>query len=150
MILSKVDQFATALALSTAGAATILFGDVMDLGAGNRPLFDISHLYLVVQISTTVTSGGAATIQFQLASDAQAAIAIDGSATIHWMSNALPKATLVAGYIVGIIAMPKMPIYERYLGILTVIGTAALTAGNASAFLVENPSNWVAMADGNQ
>lgn len=150
MILDELTEFADALALSTAGAATILYGDVIDLGAGSKPLWDIDNIYLVINIDTAVLSGGAATVQFQLASDAQAAIAIDGSATVHFATAAIPKATLVVGYTVAVVQLPKLPLYERYLGILTVIGTAALTAGKANAFLTRDPYNWTAMADGAQ
>lgn len=148
MILDELTEFADALALSTAGTALILVGDVIDLGAGSRPLYDIDGLYLVITIDTLPTSGGASTVTFTLASDAQAAIAVDGSATVHWQSAAIPKATLVAGYVVAVVQLPKFPAYERYLGILQQTGTAALTAGKFNAFLTLDPSNWAAFADG--
>lgn len=150
MILSEVDEFADALALSTAGTALILVGDVMDLGAGPNPLYDIDNLYLVITIDTAVTSGGAASVTFTLASDAQAAIAVDGSATVHWTGGAVAKATLVAGYVYGIVQLPKQPLYERYLGILQQTSTTVLTAGKFNAFLTRDPSNWKAMTDGIQ
>lgn len=150
MWLDELNEFADALALNTGAAGTYLVGDVIDLGAGSKPLYDIDDLYLVITIDTAVTSGGSATVQFILASDAQAAIATDGSATQHWASAAIAKATLVAGYVVAIVELPKQPVYERYLGILQVTGTAALTAGKFNAFLTLDPSNWVAIADGNQ
>lgn len=150
MWLDELNEFADALALNTGAAGTYLVGDVIDLGAGSKPLYDLDDLYLVITIDTAVTSGGSATVQFILASDAQAAIAVDGSATQHWASAAIAKATLVAGYVVAIVELPKQPVYERYLGILQVTGTAALTAGKFNAFLTLDPSNWVAIADGNQ
>lgn len=150
MILSEVDEFADALALSTAGTALILVGDVMDLGAGPNPLYDIDNLYLVINIDTAVTSGGAASVTFTLASDAQAAIAVDGSATVHWTGAAVAKATLIAGFTYGIVQLPKLPLYERFLGILQLTSTTVLTAGKFNAFLTRDPSNWKAMTDGNQ
>lgn len=141
MIIDKRNEFADATALSTASPATILFGDVIDTGGDG--INDIDGLYLVILISTTVTSAGSATVQFHLASDAQAALAVDGSATYHWSSSAIAKATLVAGYTVCAIHLPKGT-YERYVGILTTIGTAALTAGAASAFLTPDISTWKA------
>lgn len=150
MILSEVDEFADALALNTGAAGTYLIGDVVNLGAGAKPNYNIDDIYLVISIDTAVTSDGAATVQFQLASDAQAAIATDGSATLHWQSAAIAKATLVAGYVVGVTELPMLPVYERYLGILQVTGTAALTAGKVNAFLTPDPSMWTAVADGNQ
>lgn len=150
MILSEVDEFADALAFSTAGTALVLVGDVMDLGAGPNPLYDIDNLYLVINIDTAVTSGGATTVQMTLASDAQAAIAVDGSATVHLVTGAIAKATLVAGYTMMIAQLPKLPLYERFLGILQIANTSAITAGKFNAFLTRDPSNWKAMTDGNQ
>ena len=151
MILDKLSQFASALALNTGAAGTYLVGDVIDLGAGPRPLYAIDDTYLVIQIgSTAVTSAGAATVQFQLASYTAAAIDTAGLSTIHFQTGAIPKATLVANYVVAVVELPRLPVYSRFLGILQVTGTAALTAGTFSAFIVRDPSLWVAVADGNQ
>jgi hypothetical protein len=149
MWLDELNEFADALALSTAGTGIANVGDIIDLGAGSKPLNDIADLYLVITIDTAVTSGGAATVQFLLVSDS-GAIATDGSATQHWASAAIPKATLVAGYVVAVVPLPKQPLYERYLGVQQNVGTAALTAGKFNAFLTLDPSNWVAIADGTQ
>lgn len=148
MILDELTEFCDATALNTGGAASYLIGDVVDLGAGSKPLYDIEHLYLVITVDTTATSGGAATGQFHLASDAQAAIAVDGTATYHWSSSARTVASLVAGLVVAVVPLPKLPIYERYLGILQTTAVAAFTAGKVNAFLTPDPSNWAAFADG--
>lgn len=150
MILSEVDEFADALALNTGAAGSYLVGDVMDLGSGPNPLYAIDDLYLVITIDTAVTSVGAATVQFSLCSDAQAAIAVDGSQTTHWQSGAIAKATLIAGYVVGVVELPKQPLYERFLGIVQTTGTAAVTAGKFNAFLTPDASIWKAMTDGIQ
>lgn len=136
MILDKRNEFADATALSTAATGLALVGDVIDLGTDG--INDVEDMYLVIQIDTAVTSAGAATVEFQLASDAQAAIAVDGSATVHAKSAAIPKATLVAGYTAIQIELGKGQ-YERYLGILQNVGTAALTAGKINAFLTNVP-----------
>lgn len=144
MWLDELAEFADALALSTAATGIANVGDIIDLGAGAKPLYDIADIYLVITVDTAVTSGGSATVQFLLVSDS-GAIATDGSATQHWASAAIPKASLVAGYVAAVVALPKQPVYERYLGIQQNVGTAALTAGKINAFLTLNPSNWVAM-----
>ena len=149
MILDELNEFADALALSTAATGIANVGDIIDLGAGSRPLFNVDELYLVINIDTAVTSAGAATVQFLLVSDS-GAIQTDGSASQHWASAAIPKATLVAGYTVAILELPRLPIYERYLGIQQNVGTAALTAGKINAFLTPDPSNWTPIADGSQ
>jgi hypothetical protein len=155
MILDERNEFADAR--SVAGSAgTALIGDVIDRRtiAPHLPT-DIdadesAPLYLVIQTDTEITTGGSAgTIRFQLASDAQADIATDGSATIHFDTGPLVtddaaanSPQLNAG---GLIACFRLPPFgrdwERYLGLLRVIGTTTVTAGKINAFLTKNPSN---------
>jgi len=147
MILDELCEFADATALSTAATGRAVVGDqiplsvVGDIGAGDP-------IYLVIEVDTAVTSGGAATVSFELVSDATAALATDGSSTIHFATAAIPKATLVAGYVVAIVALPMQgPVYEGFLGILQNVGTAALTAGKINAFLTSRPAKYQAYAD---
>lgn len=149
MVLDSRCEFCDATALSTAGTGLALVGNVMDLtlvtrnvGTPPRPL------YLVIQVDTAVTSAGAATVSFILASDAQAAIAVDGSATQHFAGFAVPKATLVAGFTMVIPLPGSKPDYERFLGIIQNVGVAALTAGKINAFLTHDPKQWRAYDDG--
>lgn len=146
MILDERSEFCDATALSTAATGVALVGDVIDLVKA-RDIGQGNPLYLVIQVDTAVTSAGSATVEFQLASDAQAAIAVDGSATVHAKSGAIPKATLVAGYQLVIPLPWEDPAYERYVGILQNVGTAALTAGKINAFLTMVPSKWKAYPD---
>lgn len=146
MILDERNEFADAVALGTSGTGRALVGDVIDLGANPADLGNGDDLYLVIQVDTAVTSGGSATVSFELASDAQAAIATDASATVHFATAAIPKATLVAGYMAAAVKLP-MGTYERYLGILQNVGTAALTAGKINAFLTTDVAKWKAYAD---
>lgn len=147
MITDRLNTFALATALNTGAAGTYLVGDVIDLGTA-RDIGQGNPIYLVVQVDTTATSGGAATLQIKLASDAQAAIATDGSATEHVVSPAIAVASLTAGKRILVVAIPyEGNVYERYLGILQVTGTAAFTAGKIDAFLTQTPSVWKAMAD---
>jgi hypothetical protein len=135
MILGERTEFCDATALNLGAAGSYLIGDVIDLQATGIDLgTSVDDLWLVIQVDTAVTSGGAATVQFSLASDAQAAIATDGSATVHYSSAAIPKATLVAGYEAVAVKIPAGS-YERYLGVLQTTAVAALTAGKVNAFL---------------
>tara|TARA_R100000951_G_C2546938_1_gene151181 strand:+ start:177 stop:626 length:450 start_codon:yes stop_codon:yes gene_type:complete len=134
MILDERSEFCDATALDTAGTGRDLVGDVMDLGATPRDVGAGQPIYVVIQVDTAVTSGGSATVDFEICSDAQAAIAADGTATVHASTGAIAKATLVAGYDT-IIALPVGNTYERFLGIVANVGTAALTAGKINAFL---------------
>ena len=149
MILDKFNTFLDNAALSTAATGLALIGDVIDLGSNAKALNDVENAYLVIIVRASVTSSAAASVEFQLVSDAQAAIAVDGSATVHWKSGVLPKATLVAGYEVAVVPLPKgIPQYERYLGLLQNVSTTALTAGAITAGITQTPSTWTAIADG--
>lgn len=148
MILDKRNEFADATAVA-AVASTALIGNVMDLGTDG--VNDVDGLYLVIQTDVEViTAAALGTIQFQLASDAQAAIAIDGSATVHASSALLVTGVAAANSpalnVGGTILVVELPrgVYERYLGILAVIGTTTVTAGAISAFLTMDPPSWKA------
>lgn len=153
MILDELLEFADAVSVAAA-AGTALIGDVIDLGAASRDIGIGDDVWLVIQTDTEIITGGAAgTIEFQLASDAQAAIATDGSATVHLTSASLVtddaaanSAALNAG---GTILAAKLPsgTYERYLGILCTIGTTTVTAGAINAFLTRDFAKWSAYAD---
>jgi hypothetical protein len=146
MILDESTEIADATALSTSGTGRALIGDQIDLGSAARDVGAGSQLFMVIQVDTTVTSGGSATVDFEIVSDAAAAIATDGSATNHASTGAIAKATLVAGY-KTVIALPQGNDYEQFLGVVGNVATAALTAGKVNIFLTQEPSAWRAYAD---
>ena len=154
MIVDTFNEFGDNKALNTGAAGSYLVGNVIDTlpnagGVGGNITSNLGTeraLWLVIQVTTTATSGGSATGQWSLCSDAQAAIAVDGSQTTHYTSAAIPVATLVAGYRVCCVRLPAGT-YERYLGIVQTTGTAAFTAGKVDMFLTDNPSNWTAYND---
>lgn len=151
MILDERLEFCDATALNTGAAGSYLLGDVIDLQlAAGGDIGSGQPLYLVIQVDTTATSGGSATANFTLASDAQAAIATDGSATVHATTGARTVASLVAGTTVAVLALPMQGnAYERYLGILQTTATAAFTAGKINAFLTLDPTGNRAYPDAN-
>ena len=105
-------------------------------------------LYLVINVPTACTSGGSATVQFKLVSDATGTIATDGSASEHYASAALAYDTWSAGDTAVCIALPmEGTAYEQYLAVQYIIGTAVLTAGAFDAFLTTDPSRWQAYPD---
>lgn len=150
MILDELLEFADATSVAAA-AGTALIGDVIDLGANQRDIGPGGPLWLVITTAVEIITGGTAgTISFALASDAQAAIATDGSATIHYQTGdfvtddaAANSSALNAG---GLIAAVQLPMegaaYERYLGILATIGTTTVTAGSINAFLTKDVSKY--------
>lgn len=151
MILDERTEFADATALNTGVAGSYLIGDVVDLkGPTTEPNttkdMEGSDLYLVIQVDTAVTSGGAGTAAFSLASDAQAAIAVDGTQSEHFRTKAFALAEMTAGAILACVKLPRGN-YERYLGIVQTTAVAALTAGKINAFLTADPAIWRAYAD---
>ena len=145
MILDDRLEFCDATSLNTGGAGTYLLGDQVD--TGNDGLWDVEDLYLVIQVDTAVTSATAspsgAKIQFHLASDDTASIATNGTATYHWSSPAIEKASLTAGAFVARVELPKGT-YERYIGVLQTTSVEAATAGKINAFLTKEPLTWKA------
>jgi hypothetical protein len=147
MIMDARAEFASATTIPTATGLSLL-GNVMDLTTA-RNIGNGRQIYLVVEINTAVTSSAAATVQPVLVSDAQAAIAVDGTASVHATGAAIAKASLVAGFrwVLPVPTEGDIP-YERYLGVLTNVGTTALTAGKANAFLTPDPNESRIYADG--
>src|SRR5207244_2827448 len=94
-------------------AGTALIGNVVDLETA-RDIGNGEPLYLVITTDTEIITGGSAgTIVFKLASDAQAAIATDGSATVHYATAAFVTddaaandAQLNAGGVIAVVSLP--------------------------------------------
>lgn len=148
MIFDELLEFADALAINTGGAGTYFIGDVIDLQTQQiRDIGNGQPVYLVISVDTALASA-TGTVNFQLVSDAQAAIATDGSATVHAQTGPKAQAAVVAGTTFVIPLPLELPKYERYLGILQVVATAAFTAGKINAFLTLDPYGWKAYPDG--
>lgn len=142
MILDERNEFCDATALNTGAAGTYLIGDQIDLGVA-RDVGNGQPMYLVITVDTLPTSGGSATAQFSLASDASASIATDGSASVHLQTKAFAISEMAAGTVLAAIALPMEGVaYERYLGILQTTGTAAFTGGKINAFLTHDVAKW--------
>jgi hypothetical protein len=122
-----------------------LVGDVVPLGSAVPNLGIGAQMYLVIRVSAAFTSAGSATVDFEFSSDAAAAIATDGSATVHASTGAIALTDLDAiGDTIAILPLPARATYEDYLGIVANVGTAALTAGSVDAFITPTPDNWKA------
>lgn len=146
MKIDVLNEFCDATALPTTGATdSVLIGNVMDLGQTANFPGNTDDLFLVIQVDTTVTSDGSATVAFNLASDSTANLAT--SRTNHITTPAIAKASLTAGTNVLVQKLPRGT-YERYLGIWCTVATAALTAGKVNAFLTCDPPSWTPLPDG--
>lgn len=152
MIIDSRNEFLNNVLLNTGAAGTYLLGDQIDLGAtpAPGPIGAVDDMYLVLAVTTGIAAGSAGTVQFQLASDDTASIATNGTATVHLQTRAFVTGTgtgtttLAPGTVLGVFQLPKAFNYERYLGILQVTGTAAITAGRVDAFLTPDPAAWAA------
>lgn len=147
MILDERLEFADATSAILAVGSAII-GDVVDLKSPTtapNTLIDLdgSDLYFMVQVATTFV-GATSTTQFELASDSTANLAT--SRTTHFITSAIPVATLVAGYTVCCVRLPSGN-YERYLGVWQTVATANVTAGAINAFLTSDPALYRAYAD---
>lgn len=156
-ILDSRNEFADAVSVAAA-AGTALIGSQIDLESIGLDVGESApNLWLVITTDTEIITGGAAgTIKFQLVSDAQAAIAVDGSATVHWDSGTIVTDDAAANdnrlNVGGVIAKLKLPAgnYERYLGILAITATTTTTAGKINAFLANDFTVSKFYADFNQ
>ena len=149
MITDRLNTFALDVAMNTGAAGSYLIGDVIPLLYTPRDIGQGQPLYLVIQVSELATSAGSATASFALVSDAQPAIATDGSATVHVQTATFPVAQLIVTKSLLIAALPlEGPAYEGYLGILQTTGVAAFTAGKIDAFLTPVPATYRAYPDG--
>lgn len=148
MLMDKRTEFCSATVIGGSTGRRLL-GDVIDL-ENQRDIGSTDNVWLVVQVATTFTSGGAGTLQIELATDAAAAIAVDGSATEHITSATFALAALTAGTTLVQQLLPNegSTPYERYLGIIGNVGAAAMTAGAINAFLTTQPPNHKAYPDG--
>lgn len=149
MLIDSFAEFCDATSIAAA-AGTALIGNVIDTSAVHRDIGNGQPIYLVMTIDTSVIAASAGTVTFTLASDAQAAIATDGSATVHFVSKAFvtnvigstdPK--MKAGQAFVVVALPlEGNVYEEFLGILVTTATATTTAGKINAFLTLDPYGW--------
>ena len=104
-----------------------------DLGIG-------TEMWLYVLVTTTVTSGGSATVKFDFVTDSVAALSnvVDSTGVGVLLSSPIyPKATLVAQFD-WMTQLPAALTYKQYIGLDVVIAVAVLTAGAFEAALVPN------------
>lgn len=133
MILDSQEVFSAAQAPTavgdTASTNQIDTGSVSDDGIGE----DIS---VYAKVDTTFTSGGAATLQVVLQSSADNSTYVD-----KLLSPVYALAALTAGAVLLNAVLPIGPntVSNRYLRVVYRIGTAVMTGGAVSAFIVKNP-----------
>lgn len=135
MILDRTNEFSDSQAVT----ATAISANVIDVNpAAKNATIDYGAgepVWLVLQVDTTFTAAGAATLTASLESAANAALS--SGPVVHYTTPALALADLVAGAEVARIRLPRGD-YKRYLGMRYTVGTGPMTAGAISAFLVKD------------
>ena len=151
MIIDSKLEFCDAVSAVQAASTTALIGDVVDLSTASEDQGTVDDpLYLVITVDTAFASADSNPVHFELASDAAAAIAVDGSASQHVVSPTYDVSELTAGRKL-VFALPSgvSKAYEQYLGLLLVTGAGAsgVTAGKVNAFLTKDAGQNVAYPD---
>ncbi len=151
MILDALLQFDNAVSLAIA-AGTQASTNVIDLGvtsgiptsasgggARDIGIGDDPALKLLVQVTTTFTSGGAGTLSIALQGAIDNGSGAPAAFSTWWTSPAYALATLNAGSRLYDMDMPRPPdgiAIPRFLRLLYTVGAATMTAGNVSAYIV--------------
>ena len=125
MIIDKFLQVSDAQAVTASAAST----DVIDTGAANRAIGDVTSLAAVITVDQAATADGAATVTFSLQDSADNSTFTDVVA-----SAAIGKAALTAGAQAAVPTLPSN--LRRYIRVYYTVGTGPLTAGKFSAQIV--------------
>lgn len=105
-----------------------------DMGIGDDPA-----LKMLVQVLTTFTSGGAATLQVALQGAPDNGSGAPGAFATWWVSPTYALATLVQGARLYDMDLPRPPAgigIPRFLRMQYIIGTAAGTGGTLASLIV--------------
>lgn len=127
MILDKLNLFSNAQAVNSSSGST----DVFDLSTSS-PCGGGEEFEVLIHVDTAVEAAGAATVQFKLQTDDNSAFS---SPTTLVQTDAIPKATLVAGYQIKLRFKPGA-LMERYLRLYYAVATGPLTAGAFTAAML--------------
>jgi hypothetical protein len=151
MILDAFLQFDSAVSLAI-GAGTQASTNVLDFGissgipssangggARDMGIGDDPALKLLVVVTTTFTSGGAATLAVALQGAVDNGAGAPAAYSTWWTSPTYALATLNAGSRLLDMDFPRPPdgiAIPRFVRLLWTVGTTNFTAGNASAYVV--------------
>lgn len=125
----------------TTSGTTTASTNVIDTSVALRQIGDGKRVELSVPCTVTATSGGSATVQVVLQ---------DSADNASWSTVLTGKSYAVASVVAGLDLLPiTLPAgLRRYLRVGYTIGTADLTAGTFSAYLVIDRQQATARASG--
>ncbi len=109
-------------------------GGARDIGIGDDPA-----MKLLVQVTTTFTSGGAGTLSITLQGAVDNGSGVPAAFSDWWISPVYALATLNAGSRLLDMDMPRPPdgiAVPRFLRLSYAVATATMTAGNVSSWIV--------------
>jgi hypothetical protein len=130
MITDALTMFFDTFSLAGAAAGTAVVSNVIDLGSA-RDIGRGQPLRLRIQCDTTFTSGGALTLAVEYDDSPNP----DGSgSTQRVVAPTVALAGLTAGAVLLDLYLPDN--LQRYLVVKATPGTAAVTAGAISAFIL--------------
>ena len=137
-ILDTLNQFCNGTTFNGGVVGLYLIGDVIDQLETSPKPGNSDSLYFVAELATDMTGAGRS-VAIELASDSQAAIAVDGSQTTHFISATVALANAKAGTRICAIELPRGS-YERYLGVIQHTIGAAITGGTINCYLTNDPT----------
>jgi len=133
MLIDKQTQLSDAQAVTSTGSTAST--NVIDLGVARDIAGGVVEaLKLLIQVNTTFTSGGSATLQVQFQTAPDNGSGAPGAWVTLAQSDAIPVAALVQGYrfLPGELPGPT----QRFVRLNYVVATATMTAGALSAAVV--------------
>jgi len=137
MILDKEQLFSDAQAITTTANSTNVIDLLKDRDIG------VGHpVGVLIQVVTTMTAAGAATLTVTIETDDNASFS---SATVLYTSGAIAVADLIAGKRPWLLWFGANN--ERYIRLVYTVATGPMTAGAVTAGLIEGFQNWQAYAD---
>lgn len=138
MIFDAQNLFSDAQAITASTVST----NVIDFGASGKPVGaaaairkDIGRgkkVNVRVQMVEAALAAGAATLTVDLQTDDNEAFS---SPRVAWTSGAIPKASLIAGYVFSLEAFPRGT-DERFARLNFTVANGPLTAGKITAGVV--------------
>ena len=149
MIIDERSQFAVAVAAASEPGTPVLLGDVIDLEVA-RDIGNGQPLYAIFVVTTKADGGATATATNQLSvvSDSVAAIAVDGTASVHASTGKMLLGALTAGKTFVLPLSAEGVPYEQFLGVMVESFVEGEDDLAVSVFLSLDPTGWKAYADG--